>query len=68
MREYISLRGWFHIPDGHMAQFLRHVITYTKDEHSRRKLIRNLRKFVDVHRCINLYIEKLYCVQNIYGI
>jgi hypothetical protein len=21
MREYISLRGWFYIPDGHMAQF-----------------------------------------------
>jgi hypothetical protein len=21
MREYISPRGWFHIPDGHMAQF-----------------------------------------------
>jgi hypothetical protein len=50
------------------SSFLCYVITYNKDEHSRRKLIRNLGKFVDVHRCINLYIWKLYCVQNMYGV
>jgi hypothetical protein len=43
--------------------FLHYVITYI-----RRKLIRNLSKFVDVHRCINLYIEKLYCVRNMYSV
>jgi hypothetical protein len=48
--------------------FLRYVSTYSKDEHNRRKLIRNLRKFVDVNRCINLYIKKLYCVRNMYGV
>jgi hypothetical protein len=48
--------------------FLHYVITYIKDEHSRWKLIRNLRKFVDVIRCINLYIGKLYCLQNMYGV
>jgi hypothetical protein len=42
--------------------FLSYVITYSKGEHSRRKCIKNLRKIVDVIRCINLYIEKLYCV------
>jgi hypothetical protein len=48
--------------------FLRYVITYYKGEHSKRKRIRNLRKFVDVIRCINLYIRKLYCVRNMYGV
>jgi hypothetical protein len=48
--------------------FLRYVITYTKDEQSRWKLIGNLGKFVDVNRYINLYIGKLYCVQNLYGV
>jgi hypothetical protein len=48
--------------------FMCYVTTYTKYEHNRRKLIRNLRKFVDIHRCINLYIRKLYCVQNMYGV
>jgi hypothetical protein len=46
--------------------FLRYVITYCKDEHSRQKLIRNLSKFVDVNRCINLYIGKLYCIPSMY--
>jgi hypothetical protein len=48
--------------------FLRYVITYNKDKHNRWKLIRNLSKFVDIHRCINLYKGKLYCVWNIYGV
>jgi hypothetical protein len=47
---------------------MRYVITYNKDEQNRQKLIGDLRKFVDVTRCINLYIEKLYCVQNLYGV
>jgi hypothetical protein len=42
--------------------FLRYVMTYRKGDHNRRKRIRNLRKFVDVIRCINLYIVKLYYV------
>jgi hypothetical protein len=50
------------------ASFLCYVITYSKGEQRRQKHIRNLRKFVDVIRCINLYIGKLYCVQNMYGI
>jgi hypothetical protein len=62
MHEYVSLRGLYHISDGHMVSFLRYVNTYSKDEHNRRKHIRNLRKIVNVHRCINLYIGKLYCV------
>jgi hypothetical protein len=48
--------------------FLRYVITYSKDEHIRQKLIGNLGKFVDVNRCINMYIGKLYCVQNMYDV
>jgi hypothetical protein len=48
--------------------FLCYVIIYIKDEHSRQKLIRNLRKFVDMNRCINLYIGKFYCVRNMYGV
>jgi hypothetical protein len=42
--------------------FLRYVITYSKGEQPRQKCIRNLRKFVDMIRCINLYIGKLYYV------
>jgi hypothetical protein len=48
--------------------FLCYVITYNKDEQSRQTNIWNLGKFVDVNRCINLYIEKLYCVWNLYGV
>jgi hypothetical protein len=48
--------------------FLRYVITYNKNDHNRQTLIRNLRQFVDVIRCINLYIGKLYCVLNMYGV
>jgi hypothetical protein len=48
--------------------FLRYVITYCKGKHSRQKRIRNLRKFVDVIRCINLYIGMLYYVRNMYGV
>jgi hypothetical protein len=45
-----------------------YVITYRKGEQRRQKRIRNLRKFVDVIRCINLHIGKLYCVWNMYGV
>jgi hypothetical protein len=48
--------------------FLCYVITYNKDEQSRWKLIRNFWKFVDFKRCINLYIGKLYCVWNLFGV
>jgi hypothetical protein len=50
------------------SSFPRYVITYNTDEHNRRKLIRNLRQFVDANRCINLYIGKLYYVQNMYDV
>jgi hypothetical protein len=49
-------------------KFLRYVITYHKGEHNRQKRIRNLRKLLDVHRCINLYIGKFYCVRNMYDV
>jgi hypothetical protein len=52
MRKYIAPRDVY----SHMPNFLCYVITYSKDEHSRWKLIRNLRQIVDVNRCINLYI------------
>jgi hypothetical protein len=48
--------------------FLRYVIICNKDNHSRHTLIKNGRKFMDVNRCINLYIGKLYYVQNMYGV
>jgi hypothetical protein len=38
------------------------VMTYNKDEQSVWKLMGNLGKFVDINRCINLYIGKLYFV------
>jgi hypothetical protein len=45
------------------VSLLRYVITCNKDEQSRWKLIGNLRKFVDVNRCINFYMGNLYGVQ-----
>jgi hypothetical protein len=51
MREYMSPHGAYHTSDGHMAQF-----PYNKDKQNSWKLIENLRKFVDVYRCINLYM------------
>jgi hypothetical protein len=42
--------------------FMCYVMTYNKDEQNIWKLIGNLGKFVDINRCINLYIGKLYCV------
>jgi hypothetical protein len=68
----VSCAMWLHTARasnaGGCPSFLRYVITYSKGEQRRWKHIRNLRKFVDVIRCINLYIEKLYCVWNMYGI
>jgi hypothetical protein len=46
-----------------LPSFLCYVITYNKDEQSRWKLIVNLGDFVDVNRCINLYIRNLYGVR-----
>jgi hypothetical protein len=65
MREYISPRGRFHIPNGHMAQFLA-LCDYIQQ--GRATQAETHKKFVDVIRCINLYIEKLYCARNMYGV
>jgi hypothetical protein len=59
MSEYISPRGVYHTPDGHMAQF---PALYDYIEQERAKQLETHRKFVDVYRCINLYIGNLYGV------
>jgi hypothetical protein len=47
--------------------FFCYVITYSKDEHSMRKCIRNLRNFVDVIRsCINLYRKVVLCTKHVW--
>jgi hypothetical protein len=58
----------YHIPDDYMAQFsmLCDYIQQGRAQHV--KLIENLGKFVDVNRCINLYIGNLYYVRDLYDV
>jgi hypothetical protein len=59
MREYISPHGAYHTPDGHMTQYLA-LCDYI--EQVLAKQLETHRKFVDVYRCINLYIGNLHRV------
>jgi hypothetical protein len=57
--EYISPRGAYHTHDGDMAQFPA-LCDYIHQ--GRANQLETHMKFVDVNRCINMYIGKLYCV------
>jgi hypothetical protein len=65
MSEYISPRVVYHTPNGHMTQFPM-LCDYL--EQGRAKQLETHRKYVDVYRCINMYIGNLYHVQNLYGV
>jgi hypothetical protein len=62
MCEYISSDGRFHIPDGHMAQFPALCDYIQQGRATQAETHKKFKKNVDVIRCINLYIGKLYCV------
>jgi hypothetical protein len=65
MCEYISPRGAYHVFDGHMAQFPA-LCDYI--EQGWAKQLETQRKFVDLYRCINLYIGNLYHIWNLYDV
>jgi hypothetical protein len=57
MCEYISPRSVYHIPYGHMTQFSA-LCDYI--DQGRSKQLETHKKFVDIYRCINLYVYETY--------